>query len=1246
MLLGVFLLSLTLVLALHIPAVQEYLLKEAVHKLETSAAIEVQLGSFHWSPFRELRLVNLKVKATGKNILECEEARLGYHLSLTWPYLHPGELHLEKPWLQLERDAQGNFQLPTEKAPEGGNSRGSKPFPWAGFPWPQVRIVSGNIVAYQNGQVVLSVRDVNATLSFQVVSGSDGPKLKINFGQWQGCVEVPELGEWRLTGEVEIREQTLWVTQIELSIPRVAELFTQGRWELAPPFEGTLEIQVMQLSPAILLPLQGKLSDLKEITGFLRLTRQSNTLSLDHDVQSNLGNLRGTLQVEPKAVGGTLVQLNSRFADVHVPIAGQPSESHLSGQVELTLEGMQLQTAQAGLHALLEPSRWGDQTIDRGELTATYSQGLVEVRPSKIQSSLGDFDFSGYADLGGLWDLQHQGEVKFDLRADRASLRKVLPGTTQRLGGNLAYDGHYGAGDFSQWARWQGKMEANLFLPELLTLKASGNQKNDSLTLDYDLELNDVQKLAAFVPSWQGKGKVTSRGNIKGRWPDLVWEGVISSPQFQLGPVQGEQASLKGKGKIIGKEGQRELTLKVQNLSADGKKLGTLNLDLQQEADACRFNLKNEGAMNHGGGRLSGRVEKIWGPVRTLVVSQGALVWKNQSASLEARIEAGSEALRVQSLTLQHNKEKLQLAGTVGFDARTDLKLTVEGINLAQWSQIIAPESQVSGIVFGQLELRGRTDQPEASLSLQLSHGTIALPGSAEGASDASHQVKAASRTPLIDRLQLQGTFARDMLSMQGDLESSSVQNPVHLSAKIPMHLSLKPPQLQISRTEQWTFSFRMAGLQAASILPYLTFLERLGGKVDLDAQGGGAISQPLVTAIGSWQNGSMTIKKWPHPVENIQVDWQADARQITIQRSTMELLGGRVELTGKVGYPSFQEMDFEADGVDLDVKDIYGTKGKASGHARLTATSTGSKLTGDLHLAKGEMDLGHLETDLARSIRVIDGKGKGEIIEVRKDATDQDNFFNRMDMDLTIHLPPSGTWVRGMGLDAEITGSLKIEKRPFAGVKLRGGFQTLRGEYKFHDYKLKIVSGDLIFPESPQPDPQLKIVCQKDVKDAIIQVQVIGPLKQPKLVLSSMPSMNQVDILSYLFFDRPAGDLSSKESFQLQDKAASWFGSQTSQLLKRVLGDTPFTPDTIEYRKNLSKTVGSSGNKTEVGVVAIGKYVTPDLYVNFERSVTGEEGNQVDVEYKLNRHLSIQTQFGGTQQSGIDVFWRYDFGK
>jgi translocation and assembly module TamB len=1233
------------VLLLHLPAVQDYVLQEAVLKLEASAGIGVQLNSFHWSPFRELRLFGLKVKASGENVLECEEARLGYRFAWSWPYVHPGQLSLEKPSLQLERDAEGHFQLFTRKSKGSGAPSGDLGFAWYRFPWPQVRITSGSIVAYQDGQVVLSVRDVNATLFFQEVTGKDGPKLKINFGQWQGCIEMPELGEWRLTGEAEIRGQTLFVSQLELTVPKAVELSSQGRWELTPPFDGSLEIQVMKLSAMVFPPLQEKVPQLKEITGALRLNSQSGDWFLDHDLQTNLGKLQGTVQVKPNVAGGRFLLLISRFADLHLAVPSQPAESHLFGRVMFTSQGSELRTARARLEVSVESSKLGDQTIHGGELRGSYEQGMLEVKGSKIQSSLGHFDFSGHADLKGLWDDRHQGEVKFDLRAERASLGKMVSGTAHHFGGSLVYEGHYGEGDFSRWEHWQGKLEANLSLPDFLTLKASGNQKKDSLAFEYELAVDDLQKLTGFIPSWRGKGKVTSRGSFKGRWPDLVWEGIVSSPLFQVGPVQGEQASLRGKGKIVGKEAQRELTFKVQNVSADGRKLGAWNLDLQQEADTCRFNIKSDGALNHGGARLSGRVERIWGPIRTLLVNQSVLSWKNQSASLDAKIETGNDGIRIQSLAMQHNKEKLQLAGEVWFDTLTDLKLTFEGIDLGQWWQVFAQPNQVSGTASGQVYVKGRTDRPEGSLSMLLTHGAFTVPKSHDKAPGSSRQVKPAEPEPVIDRLQLQGAFARDTLSIQGDVQSQAIRNPVHLSAKLPMRFSLKPPRLEISRTEQWAFSFKIGGLDAANILPYLTFLQTLGGRVDLEAEGGGTLSQPLVTATGSWHNGSMKIKKWPHPIDNVQVEWQADARQIIISRSVLELLGGHLKVKGRVNYPSFQEMDFEGESSDLEVKDIYGINGKVAGHVQLAATATSGKLTGDLNLTNAEMDLGQFETDLARNIRVIDADGKGEVVEVRKETIDEDTFYNRMEMSLTINLPASGTWVRGMGLDAEITGALKIEKRPFAALKLRGGFQTLRGEYRFQDYKLKIVDGELIFPESPQPDPQLKIVCQKDVKDAIIQVQVTGPLKQPKLVMSSMPSMNQVDILSYLLFDRPAGDLSSKETFQLQDKATSWLGSQTSQLLKRVLGNTPFTPDTIEYRKGLSKTVGSSGTKSEVGVVSIGKYVTPDLYVNFEKSVTGEEGNEVDVEYKVNRHLSIQTQFGGTNQSGIDIFWRYDFG-
>jgi autotransporter translocation and assembly factor TamB len=295
--------------------------------------------------------------------------------------------------------------------------------------------------------------------------------------------------------------------------------------------------------------------------------------------------------------------------------------------------------------------------------------------------------------------------------------------------------------------------------------------------------------------------------------------------------------------------------------------------------------------------------------------------------------------------------------------------------------------------------------------------------------------------------------------------------------------------------------------------------------------------------------------------------------------------------------------------------------------------------LKADIQLTKAEMNLREFETDLARTIHIVGGETKGDLVVVGRGEKEEESYYTTLKMDLDVRLPASATWVRGNGLESEITGALRLQKAINAPLRLYGGLQALRGSYTFQGNKLTIVDGELAFFGSPQPDPILKIVCQKEVKDVTIRANVNGPLSQPKFTLSSVPAMNQVDVLSYLLFGHPAGDLNSKQTSQLQNGAASWLGSQTSRVLKSVFGNTVLTPDTFQYHNGGDK-------KGDGAVIEIGKYVTPDLYVTYEKGVNGEKENQVQLEYRLNRHLSVQTQVGGADRSGVDVFWRYDFGK
>jgi translocation and assembly module TamB len=344
--------------------------------------------------------------------------------------------------------------------------------------------------------------------------------------------------------------------------------------------------------------------------------------------------------------------------------------------------------------------------------------------------------------------------------------------------------------------------------------------------------------------------------------------------------------------------------------------------------------------------------------------------------------------------------------------------------------------------------------------------------------------------------------------------------------------------------------------------------------------------------------------------------------------------------------------MVFTANGTDLNVPDIYGIQGKVSGEAEIRQTPETAEVTGTLRFSKAEMNLGRLETDIAQNIQIIETNTRGDLLETKQDAKNPSKFENVLKMDVGLVLPPDGTWITGKGLKAEITGNLKLEKARGGPLRLLGELQAIRGTYTFQGKELRITEGSLVFLGTPSPEPRLKIVCEKQVRDVIVQAKVSGPLDQPKMTLSSIPSMNQVDILSYLFFDHPAGELSSKENSQLGERAAAWLGTETSLALKQALGNNPLAPDTLQYRTSSKLDRGFANNPSGVGsattessVIEIGKYITPDLYVTYGRGVKANE-NQVQVEYRMKRNLSIQTQVGGSDQSGVDIFWRHDFGK
>jgi translocation and assembly module TamB len=148
--------------------------------------------------------------------------------------------------------------------------------------------------------------------------------------------------------------------------------------------------------------------------------------------------------------------------------------------------------------------------------------------------------------------------------------------------------------------------------------------------------------------------------------------------------------------------------------------------------------------------------------------------------------------------------------------------------------------------------------------------------------------------------------------------------------------------------------------------------------------------------------------------------------------------------------------------------------------------------------------------------------------------------------------------------------------------------------------------------------------------------VSLGGDVKNPKIKLSSDPSLEETDIISYLIFGSSSDQLGTGERSSLSQAATGLAGGVALNQLKGVLGDD-ISPDVLSFG------TGTAGPELEVG-----KYLNDDLYFAYERKSSSDSSssiptNTVKVEYRLFDFLSVGSDVG-SESSGGDLFLNFDF--
>ncbi len=236
-------------------------------------------------------------------------------------------------------------------------------------------------------------------------------------------------------------------------------------------------------------------------------------------------------------------------------------------------------------------------------------------------------------------------------------------------------------------------------------------------------------------------------------------------------------------------------------------------------------------------------------------------------------------------------------------------------------------------------------------------------------------------------------------------------------------------------------------------------------------------------------------------------------------------------------------------------------------------------------------------------------------------------------DIALTLNLGDDFA-LQGHGITTRLTGQLDIRSSAATGgtPRVTGEVRTDQGRYRAWGQALDVESGLLRF-NGPYDNPALDVLALRPNIAVRAGVQVTGSAQAPRVRLYSEPELPDAEKLSWVVLGRSAAG-GGAEAALLQQAALAFLsgnGDKSSGGIAQRIG-----LDEIGFKGP------GQGEDASSAALTFGKRLSRDLYVTYERSLSGALGT-LFIFYDLSKRLTLRGQTG--QQSAVDLIYtvRYD---
>jgi translocation and assembly module TamB len=393
-------------------------------------------------------------------------------------------------------------------------------------------------------------------------------------------------------------------------------------------------------------------------------------------------------------------------------------------------------------------------------------------------------------------------------------------------------------------------------------------------------------------------------------------------------------------------------------------------------------------------------------------------------------------------------------------------------------------------------------------------------------------------------------------------------------------------------------------------------------GPAQINASVEGTLDRPRITGRVHIENASARAADFPTGLSAVNGDLIFDATRLFFENVSAEAGGGTLHLSGSVNYA---ESPLRSDRVRIRYP--VGMSWLVGGSLRLSGTPAGGVLSGRVMIER---------VTLTQGLEVA-----GMLVSAKEGIigpSTSSPFLRNLQFDVEALSAPDAR-MEWPGAELQAEASLRV-RGTWEHPILLGHIHILSGELYFAGNRYRVSRGDLNFANPFRLDPVLNVEATTTIQQYEITLNFNGPASKLTLAYRSDPPLPANDIITLLALGQTSSESMARSGGTTQSGTAGAsailseaISSQLGGRLERLFGITRLRVD-----PGLA-TVATAGAEQNAGPrVTVEQQIARNLTITYVSNVSSSQEQVIQVEYNVNRNVSIVGLRDQNGTFGIDI--------